>query len=291
MLGMMPKVTPGIARWQKLLPALLAVLAVLLYAGGSGSFRFGGEEDEGSGFGGTGAMPDAMPGSGLGGTGFKPWLGDAGEVRIRRQADAVPIAEQIVEADIPRMAAPQPVQPPPAIVSAPELAARHPAEISITDSIQTRLRHDAVIYQRIVESVEGYYPPEAGPASVRAATPTATPQPAPPAPRQPPEAQSVPAAQHEAPAVSAPAMDTEAATAEAEPAAESWAELIAYLAENRPAPAESEVESEVESMAAAAPTAVQRPQRIRRPELPQVQRGRIVQRPAVLPPRVQPMRF
>ena len=101
MLGM----TLGAARWQKLLPALLAALAVLLYAGSSGSFRFGGE-DEDSGFGGTGAMP----GSGLGGTGLKPWLGDAGEVRIHPQADAVPIGERIVEAEIPRMAAPEPVR-------------------------------------------------------------------------------------------------------------------------------------------------------------------------------------
>ncbi len=279
MLGM----TLGAARWQKLLPALLAALAVLLYAGSSGSFRFGGE-DEDSGFGGTGAMP----GSGLGGTGLKPWLGDAGEVRIHPQADAVPIGERIVEAEIPRMAAPEPVRPPPAIVSAPEFAASHPAEVSITDSIQTRLRRDALIYQRIVESVEGYLPPEAGPASVRAAAPTL----APPTPGQPLEAQSAQASQYGTPGVSAVAADVEdvaPSTGASEPAAaKSWAELIAHLAENQPAPAKPAIES---LEAAAEPAAVQRPQRIRRPELPQVQRGRIVQRPAVLPPRVQPMRF
>ena len=267
MLGM----TPGAAKWQKLLPALLAVLAVLLYAGGSGGFRFGGEEDEGSGFGGTGALPEALPGSGLGGTGFKPWLGDAGEVRIRPRADAVPIAERIVEADIPKMAAPEPVLPPPAIVSAPEFAASHPAEVSITDSIQTRLRHDAVIYQRVVESVEGYLPPAAGHDSVRLAAPQ-------PAPERPPEARPGPATQSAAPDASAPA----------KPAAESWAELIAHLAENQPAQVESAIEAEE---AAADPATIQRPQRLRRPDLPQVQRGRIVQRPPILPPRVQPMRF
>lgn len=277
MLGM----TPGAAKWQKLLPALLAVLAVLLYAGGSGGFRFGGEEDEGSGFGGTGALPEALPGSGLGGTGFKPWLGDAGEVRIRPRADAVPIAERIVEADIPRMAAPEPVQPPPAIVSAPEFAASHPAEVSITDSIQTRLRHDAVIYQRVVESVEGYLPPAAGHDSVRLVAPQ-------PAPERPPEARPGPATQSAAPDASAPAADAELPAAPAKPAAESWAELIAHLAENQPAQAESAIKAEE---AAADPATVQRPQRLRRPDLPQVQRGRIVQRPPILPPRVQPMRF
>ena len=263
------------ANRNKLLLALLAVVAAALFAGSSGGLRFGGEEDEGTGFGGTGRAP--IGGSGLGGTGFKPWLGDTGEVEIRYRPDAVVIAEQVAEADIPRMPAPEAVQPPPAIVSGPQFAAAHPAEVSITDSIQGQLQRDAVIYQRIVESVEGYYPPEVERSAARVAPPVQAPVQAPvqvPQPASPANPETVTAAEE---TVEPP-----------EPAAASWAELVAYLAENQPAKAEPAIES-VE--VTAEPATVQRPNRIRRPDLPQVQRGRFVQRPAILPPRVQPMRF
>ena len=270
----------ALSRPQKLLFALFAVLAATLYAGSSGSLRFGGEEDEGSGFGGTGRAP--VGGSGLGGTGYQPWLGDAGEVRIRVEPDAVLIAEQVTEDDIRRIPAPEKVQAPPAIVSAPEFAASHTAEVSITDSIQTRLQRDAVTYQRIVESVEGYYPP--GPSRGLSPAPAAT-----SAAAHPP--------QNESPADAAltakePAEATTEMPAGAEAAPETatmtWNDLIGYLAENR----QPEAESDIETVAVTAePATAPRPSRIRRPDLPQAQRARIVQRPAILPPRVQPMRF
>ena len=272
----------ALSRPQKLLFALFAVLAATLYAGSSGSLRFGGEEDEGSGFGGTGRAP--VGGSGLGGTGYQPWLGDAGEVRIRVEPDAVLIAEQVTEADIRRIPAPEAVQAPPAIVSAPEFAASHTAEVSITDSIQARLQRDAVTYQRIVESVEGYYPPDPGldPAATGAAA-------RPPQNESPADAAPITEGTAEVPA-EVPAEMTAEMPASAETAPETatmtWNDLIGYLAENR----QPEVESDIETVAVTAePATAPRPNRIRRPDLPQVQRARIVQRPAILPPRVQPM--
>ena len=274
----------ALSRPQKLLFALFAVLAATLYAGSSGSLRFGGEEDEGSGFGGTGRAP--VGGSGLGGTGYQPWLGDAGEVRIRVEPDAVLIAEQVTEADIRRIPAPEAVQAPPAIVSAPEFAASHTAEVSITDSIQTRLQRDAVTYQRIVESVEGYYPPSPSPGLTPA--PAATGAAAhPPQNESPADAALTAKEPSKEPAEATTEMPA-GAEAAPETATMTWNDLIGYLAENR----QPEVESDIETVAVTAePATAPRPSRIRRPDLPQVQRARIVQRPAILPPRVQPMRF
>ncbi len=275
---------PAVSRLNKILLALLLIALAVLHGASSGGFRFGGEEDEGSGFGGTGRAP--VGGSGLGGTGFKPWLGDAGEVRVRPEPEAVPIAEQITERDIPEIPMVAEVQPPAAEVTTAAFAAKHPAEVSITDAIQTQLRRDAVIYQRIVESVEGYYPPEA---EMRLA---------------PPEVPAAPEPQGASLATAEPALAEELAAATGEnsasapgqapadlPApsadASSWAELIRFLAENQPP--EAAEETMAVGKAIQESPALRRPDRIRRPDLPPVQRGRMVQRPILLPPRIQPL--
>ncbi len=284
---------PAVSRLNRILLALLLIALAVLHGASSGGFRFGGEEEEGSGFGGTGRAPPG--GSGLGGTGFKPWLSDAGEVRVRPEPEATSIAEQIGEQDIPEIPAVAEVQPPAAEVTAAAFAAEHPAEVSITDAIQTQLRRDAVIYQRIVESVEGYYPPEA---EMRLAPPETPPAAnlaiAEPAPDRVPAAAGEIAA---APALAenpAPAPQTitgpgQAPAAEPAPSAEasSWAELVHFLVENQ-APETAE-ETTMTGEATQEPPALRRPNRIRRPELPPVQRGRVVQRPIILPPRIQPL--
>ncbi len=250
---------PAVSRLNKILLALLLIALAVLHGASSGGFRFGGGEDEGSGFGGTGRAPAG--GGGLGGTGFKPWLSDAGEVRLRPEPEAVPIAGQIGDEDIPHIPAAAEVQPPAAVVTAAAFAAEHPAEVSITDAIQTRLRRDAVIYQRIVDSVEGYYPPEA---ELRLVPPEV---PAPETVADPGEAP-----------VDQPAPPNDASN---------WAELIGFLVENQPQEAAEETTATRET--APESPALQRPNRIRRPDLPPVQRGRVVQRPILLPPRIQPL--
>ena len=110
----MPQILNQLSNLQKLLLALFLLAVAALNTGSSGGIRFGGDEDEGSGFGGTGRMPTG--GSGLGGTGFKPFLGDAGEVRIRFEPNAVLIAEQVVEEEIRRIPEASEVLPPVAVV-------------------------------------------------------------------------------------------------------------------------------------------------------------------------------
>ena len=258
---------PTLSNPRKLLLALLCLVVAALNAGGSGGIRFDDGTEDGSGFGGTGKAP--TEGGGFGGTGHKPFLGDAGGMRTRFESDLTAITVEVAETEIKRLPRASGVLPPPAVVTAPELAAAHPAEISITDSIQRRLLRDAVIYERILESVENAYPLELNRESWR-----------PPAP-EPEAARPRTGAEHRAGAVD---------VADGEPAAAriTWAELAEYLADNAAAGTKDDaLTSETLEKRAVA----QRPDRIRRPELPQVQRGRVIQRPAILPPRVQPMRF
>jgi len=273
----MPQILSQLSNFQKLSLALFLLAVAALNTGSSGGIRFGGDEDEGSGFGGTGRAPTG--GSGLGGTGLRPFLGDAGEVRIRFEPNAVVIAEQVVEEEIRRIPEASEVLPPVTVVTAPEFAAEHTAEIAITDSIQAQLQRDAVIYERILESVEGYYPPEIDRTSLRTS-----------APEREPERQLTETGQQDTAAADAAAAAQDAVVAdfEPDPARITSAELASYLVENG---AFTEAGDALAPEAAESPAAAQRPDRIRRPELPQVQRGRVIQRPAILPPRVQPMRF
>lgn len=278
----MPQILSQLSNFQKLALALFLLAVAALNTGSSGGIRFGGDEDEGSGFGGTGRAPAG--GSGLGGTGLKPFLGNAGEVRIRFEPDAVVIAEQVVEEEVRRIPEASEVLPPVTVVTAPEFTAEHTAEIAITDSIQAQLQRDAVIYERILESVEGYYPPEIDRTSLRTSTPERAPE------RQltetAPEDTAVEVA--EAGLSGNTASDDVVAGFEPDPARITWAELAGYLVDNG---VTTEADDALAPEAAENPAAAQRPDRIRRPELPQVQRGRVIQRPAILPPRVQPMRF
>ncbi len=277
----MPQISNQLSNPQKLLLALFFLAVAALNTGSSGGIRFGGDEDGGSGFGGTGRAPTG--GSGLGGTGLKPFLGDAGEVRIRFETDAVVIAEQVVEEEIRRIPEVSEVLPPVTVVTAPEFASEYTAEIAITDSIQAQLQRDAVIYERILESVEGYYPPEIDRTSVRTSAPERAPE------RQLAETGPEDAAVEVADAGFSENIASEDLVAdfEPDPARITWAELAGYLVANGvAAEADDALAPEAEN-----PAAAQRPDRIRRPELPQVQRGRVIRRPAILPPRVRPMRF
>lgn len=287
---------PTVLYPQRLLLALLFLAVAALNTGSSGGIRFGGDEEDGSGFGGTGRAPTG--GSGLGGTGLKPFLGDAGEVRIQFEPNAIVIAEQVADEEIKRIPQVGEVLPPVTVVTATEFAAQHTAEVSITDSIQRRLRRDAVVYERILESVEGYYPPEVDRTSPRMSAPERAPEQRAAIDAPPVAAMEVAAVVPAAPAPAsssgaASAADSVAADAEVsnsspDPERITWAELASYLAENSAA---GEADDAPATETAENPAAIERPDRIRRPELPQVQRGRIIQRPAILPPRVQPMRF
>jgi len=275
---------PAISNPQKVLLALLFLAIVALNAGSSGGIRFGGDEEGGSGFGGTGRMPTG--GSGLGGTGLKPFLGDSGEVRIQYEPEAILIADQIADEDIKRIPKATVVLPPAAVVTIPGFAAEKSAEIAITDAIQLQLQRDAVIYERIRESVEGYYPPEVDSLGSRILAPgPATEQSAAPDPLN---EMSVAAAAFTQPTPAPAADESHDADSAPNPATLTWAELARYLASNDPVRATDGV---TVAEATKVSAATQRPNRIRRPELPPVQRGRIIQRPAILPPRVQPLQF
>ena len=271
---------PAISNLHKCLLLLLFLAVAALHLSSSGGIRFGGEEDESSGFGGTGRMPAG--GSGLGGTGLRPYLGDSGEVQIRFQPEAILIADQVADEDIRRLPPATTILPPVAVVTTPGFAAEKPAEVAITDAIQLQLNRDAVVYERILDSLEGYLPESA---SLFPQEPAAAPEdavlvsPGEPAPE-------VAILTPEEP-ISAPAgfAGNNAGDSAPDPATLTWAALARYLAENSPAQDTGAREVSDERSAA------QRPNRIRRPDLPPVQRGRLIQRPAILPPRVQPMRF
>ncbi len=294
----------SVSNLQRLLLVLLLLAIVALHSVSSGVIRFGGdEEDEGSGFGGTGMAPGGE--SGLGGTGFTPSLGANGAVRIRPAADAPAISEQILARDIqpiPDLGAPL---PPPALVELSDFAAEHPAEIAITDQIQWRLQSEALTYQRIREELALAYLPAESPVISFQFEPPA-PQPAPiPQPgvnadigSRPTAATTVepePKANEPMATLVSDAADADDTSREDTPtpaAGEiSWSELASYLAANQPSSDSTAPRGGENDEAAAEELAVQRPDRVRRPELPQVQRGRLVRRPAILPPRVQPMRF
>ncbi len=265
----MPQILNQLSNPQRLLLALFFLAVAALNTGSSGGLRFGGDEDEGSGFGGTGKTP--AEGS------LKPLLGDTGEVRIRFEPNAVVIAEQVVEEDIRWIPGASKILPPVTVVTAPEFAAAHTAEIAITDSIQARLRRDAVIYEHILESVEGYYPSEIDGTSLRTS-----------APERVSERQSTGTGQRETADTAVEIAAAVVPAAGSDSARITWAELAQYLAGNSSAGKADDI---LTPEAAENPAAAQRPNRIRRPELPQVQRGRVIRRPAILPPRVQPMRF
>lgn len=144
------------------LAVLLCLLLVLNFTSSGIVSSGGGDEDGGSGFGGTGRQ--AVPGSegGIGGTGIKPFLGystqqgsaDIGEVHIllRPEADLKPV---IADLAIPRDAEPPKLAAPLARkfeVARPEQITRNSGAIDIAEAIQRDIDANALM----IESSSSY---------------------------------------------------------------------------------------------------------------------------------------
>lgn len=144
--------TIGKLSFSTLLLALLLVSLLILGTSSSGTLR-GGDEDTGSGFGGTGR--NLLPGSesGLGGTGFRPILGlnETGELKILSGSSpdvenieaAINTAVTMIEKHPPLDLAVA-VTAPVAVVNSDYLEARDSSEVSITSIIQRELNINAI---------------------------------------------------------------------------------------------------------------------------------------------------
>ena len=267
--------------------ALGAVLLAALLAFSSQISR--GDENEGSGIGGTGRT--VVPGSesGLGGTGFRPYLGsstDNGSVQpelvLREDATlpsiAVPIAVPIAALVEQNTAAsiPAPEMPIPRVVEliTPSEVTSSSSPISIVEQIQHDLDRDVFLLQQAAEyraeELEGYVNSPFLPL---------------------PEHESASTAQSGTNTGSdAGRTDTASTVAASEL---NWSSIAAMLGQaNSDSQASTGGNTSLERSTnelEMASDRIHRPKRIARPSLPPVQRVRQLQRPGLLPPRIRPL--
>lgn len=276
--------------------ALAAVLVLLLLNFSSFGGMRGGEDDEGSGIGGTGRM--AVPGSesGFGGTGRKPFLGlrtDASdaekpvtEIEIHSAPALRPQAiASSVQLDIPaaREIELPPVEAPVQVASAAQFT-RDSSAIDISEQIQRDLDSNALAFQQLRSAVSNYVSGASElDTGAEAENSVAN------------EAVMVADASTQlADNTDAAQLAQEANTAKPELRDEvSWDAVASFFARNADSQAGDAARSNVQDASFAADDAdrLSRPDRIQRPELPPVQRVRPVQRAAILPPRVKPLRL
>lgn len=262
--------------------ALAAMLVLLLLNFSSFGGMRGGDEDEGSGIGGTGRM--AIPGSesGFGGTGRKPFLGlkteaDNGsgpvtEIEIHSEPALRPQAiASTVQLDIPaaRDVELPPLEAPVQVVAAAQLT-RDSSAIDINEQIQRDLDSNALSFQQLRDAVSNY---------VSDAVEVSTEEPG------------------NAPLLIADNSGTKDTDTTASTSPElrdevSWDAVASFFARNASKQAE-DAESTLQDASYASDDLdrLSRPDRIQRPELPPMQRVRPVQRAAILPPRVKPLRL
>lgn len=271
-------------RWLALGAALLA--AVIAFSGQISR----GDENEGSGIGGTGRT--VVPGgeSGLGGTGFRPYLGsntDRGkgsaqpELVLREDNNLPPVAvlvEQNTTASIP---APEMPVPRVAELITPSEITSSSSPISIVEQIQHDLDRDVFLLQQAAEyraeELEGYVNSPFLPVTGRESASTVQ------------SGTNTESGEGRTDTAS-PNTASTVATSEL-----NWSNLAAMLGKaNSDSQASaggntslerSAIESEMES------DRIHRPERIARPSLPPVQRVRPLQRPGLLPPRIRPLPF
>ena len=266
---------PGRLHWWFLVAAVVALLLGLNF--GSAGVTRGGDEDEGSGIGGTGRK--ALPGgeSGLGGTGLRPFVSINAEREVEAtlhlRDDLTPVVDPR-DLDIPPV---MPVNS--SVIAATALAARevsftrNSGPIDISEQIQRDLDSNALTFHRLRLSQDN------GPAQREAtARPDNT------GLADDPVAGPELAARDNADAAEEQRERRDAEVAATGDGRVSWQELAGFLAENAAADDEEDAASHGEAQ-----TRLSRPERLQRPELPQVQRVRPIQRAAVLPPRIKPL--
>ena len=265
---------------QRLLLFLAVLCLALLALPSSGIVRYGGEEDEGSGIGGTGRYRTPGSDSGLGGTGFRPYVGysrlpEANDSEATGANDALGTRELVIyhdpanreyavsnslELNLPLE---KPITEPP--LAAPARVAElddfvtDSSAILISEQIQRDLEADALYYSQLESSLIEERMPET---SVQIAN-------------------------------SADALDSSAKeeTAALKGKAQvSWQALASYLKESDQLADQGDTAYAALAADNEEPNQrTQRPERLQRPELPPMQRVRPVQRAGVLPPRVKPL--
>ncbi len=279
------------SRYLLIVACLLAVLAGLNYTS-SGIIR-GGEDDEGSGIGGTGLMPTPTGQSGLGGTGFKPFLGynaEQGlEIRHSLSATIKPVTDTLGPLPAPEQPVTASVRPALVDVAFRPDASLRSGEIDISEKIQRDIEINALYFERLNEQLNSDDERHIGQQSIASTAAVDT-----PVEPQATVADTVQLAQLDnSDSANAISSDDTALEIAQEPAdsAESltWNTVARYLANNIAADELNTEESAEDSPKDAARSA--RPERLQRPEIPPVQRVRPIQRAAILPPRVKPLQL
>lgn len=252
--------------------ALLALLLSMITYNSNGVIR-GGDEDNGSGLGGTGrTLNNSEPtGSGFGGTGFRPFIGfseqnegSASEIELVLSArqDSESVANSILgdrefESSAPLLS--QPIEHE-LVVADPDEATKDSAPLSIAEAIQWEVDTQIVSLETSRQLL--------------AFNDIETSQ----------EQQSQTENSASASSESAPeraSFENQAVQDENRTPAITWAALAQHLNANEVSQA---VENEEDAVA-------ERPERFQRPILPPVQRVQPVQRAGLLPPRIRPLKL
>lgn len=266
------------------LAVLLFLLTLIITTGSLGKVRSGGDGgDGGSGMGGTGKSGE-FGGSGFGGTGGpSPFFTVTDPVQDEHERPQGTDTEPAPLVELPVIE-----QPSTLIAQDPQPAATEPATVKQNPVLDVIERHPLVEETRqeiaqdqpalpetpaVTEVQESIQLVDASPE--RRQTPTvSTPS------EQPPTDGKLAAPTLEEPAQIATAVEAQPAIPEAEKNAP---KDVPQLAETITVTLDPDADTEEANR--------ERPERIQRPELPPFQRITPVQRPTLLPPRVQPMRI
>lgn len=240
---------------------LLLLLLAMAQFSSNGVVRDG-DDDGGSGIGGTGRTQSPTGESGIGGTGFKPFLGLNTENEIEILRDSEQLDRAVITNQPLLIATPAPI---PALV--PDLArvtrvqdkTRDSSAIDISEVVQNSLDVDAAILTQLRTEVLD--------AAKLMLNPVGNQQ------VLTPEQQTLPAPSVSWKDIAALLQDASENSATAPTAAIKGSDLATanYTAED--------------------PARLARPERVQRPQLPPLQRVSPLQRTAILPPRVQPLRL
>lgn len=270
-----------------ILLGLALLLLIALVTGSSTGVIRGGDEDDGSGIGGTGRMPTSSGGSGLGGTGLKPFIG----LNTEHELEILIAPEQRESAVVNGLAASFETTssviadsiPTQAIVVANTQITRDSSAISISESIQHSIDTNALYFQRLQQQL--YVSSSQASISESAAV----------------------ADELDGAALSL-AVSQDSELSEAEKGLESvtesladtliepdqplsWGAVASYLVANFDRDDIQFTERNDSETDEESTDRFVRPERLSRPELPPIQRVRPIQRIAILPPRVRPLQL
>ena len=236
---------------------LLLVFAMLQFSS-SGIIR-GGDENKGSGIGGTGRSLPASGESGIGGTGLKPFLGKSENQEIEILHDPA-LRENAIASSVeftPTNTEVQKKVAAAAVVSRDIEKTRDSSPIDISEAIQSSIVSEIHILEEIQAQLA--------------------------------EQESAPETKRNESALDSAPQIVDAAT----PKQITWDTVAALLRAESTESASSNTEgsSDLTNVALSQEDLARlaRPERIQRPELPPIQRISPLQRTAILPPRVQPM--